>query len=85
MDKTPQEIEAIYAEFEKLGEKQVRIYRETNKYGEAGGKKALSKLWLEQKDRDRLNNTKTPWHKSWWGILLQSVAAAGIIYWLGWA
>ena len=88
MDKTPQEIEAIYAEYEKLGEKKVRMNRETGKYGEASGNMALSKLWLEQKDRDRLNNTKEPWHKTLWGAALIALAiglsVAGLSYLFGW-
>lgn len=26
----------------------------------------------------------TRWYETWWGILALAVAAAGIIYWLGW-
>ena len=26
----------------------------------------------------------TKWYETWWGILALAVAAAGIIYWLGW-
>ena len=87
MDKTPQEIEAIYAEYEELGEEKVRMYRETGKYGEASGNMALSKLWLEQKDRNRLNNTKEPWYKTWWGksaiAILIIVLSAALISRLG--
>ena len=88
MDKTPEEIEAIYTGYEELGEEKVRMYRETGKYGEASGNMALSKLWLEQKDRDRLNNAKKPWYETSWGIvilgLLVTVVGGGILFWLGW-
>lgn len=77
MDKTPQEIEAIYAEFEALGPDQVRIMRASGKYGEASGKMALSGLWLEQKDLE------TPWYEAWWAkptlAVLVIVLAAVVI------
>lgn len=81
MDKTPEEIEAIYAGFEELGEEKVRMYRETGKYGEASGNMALSKLWLEQKDLE------IPWYEAWWAkptlAVLVIVLAAVVIAVLG--
>ena len=82
MDKTPEEIEAIYAEFEALGPDQVRIMLEVKKYyGEASGKKALAKLWLEQKDLE------IPWYESWWAGLIFAVlvivSGGGALYYFG--
>jgi len=71
MDKSPEEIEAIYAEFKALGEAKVRLYLATKKFGEASGKKALAPMWLNEQE-----NNKTPWHKTWWG---KAATAVGII------
>ena len=85
MDKTPQEIEAIYAKFEKIGETQVRINLDTNKYGEASGKRALARIWLDDRSKD---NAKELWHKTCPGIIIIGVSiglcVAYLSYRFGW-
>ena len=87
MDKTPQEIEAIYAKFEKIGEKQVRINLDTHKYGDASGKKALARFWLKEQTQIKKDNIKLPWYQKPLGIVLLMVIAglvvAVVVYWSG--
>ena len=84
MDKT--EKEQFWAELDALGEKPVREKLGLGLYGDR--RKTYVIEWLRQIDQDNLDNIKTPWHQTSWGIALITltvgVVLAGFVYYLGW-